>query len=82
MTDPIRAAAAELIAAAHREQGRPAPRDPRLRALDRSLPAAERRRAYIEWAESLGGSHIHPGHAAHVHAGGVPGHSHEKETHR
>jgi hypothetical protein len=47
------------------------------RAMDRSLPLEERRRAYREWDAQLT-RHWHPGQPPHAHAGGDDYHTHEE----
>ena len=83
-TDPtptITAALRELIEAARRELATPdPPRDPRvLRALDRTLPVAERRAAWASYADEYAG-HWHPGHPRHSHRGGDVPHTHKETT--
>jgi hypothetical protein len=46
------------------------------RALDRTLPLAERREAYKRWADEHA-PHHHPGQPWHTHAGGDRIHHHE-----
>ena len=56
----------------------PTDRPPMHVLLDRSVPVAERRRIYREWAQAHATSwHTHPGWRSHGHAGGDRIHEHE-----